>query len=207
MEEGELAVAAADGATSDVEPSTPSTPAARAPSVGERRARVAKLVEEHGVAVRGLCVRLLRDQSLADDVVQQVFINAYRDLDRFEGRSSPRTWLFGIASHRCLDAIKSRHRRMLRIESNEPAMLAFEAPASEPIERIDHARRIAALEACLELLPEEMRAAVLLRFQTEATYEELELRLGASANTLQVRVARALPRLRRCLNRRGWRLE
>ena len=173
-------------------------------AVSDRRATIAELMRAHGDAVLGYCLRVMRDRALAEEVVQQVFLEAYRDLDRFEGRSSPRSWLYGIASHRCLDALKSQQRRSKLIENNEQAVLDFEDPGAGPLEHVDGARLTAALEGCLARLSPDIRATVLLRFQTECTYEELAALLAAAADTLQVRVARALPILRRCLEKKGW---
>ena len=72
---------------------------------GDRRGAVEKLMELHQETVFAYCVRTLRDRELAEDVAQQVFTEAYRDLERFRRESSLRTWLLGIAHHRCGDAI------------------------------------------------------------------------------------------------------
>jgi len=173
-------------------------------TMSDRRAAVAELVRAHGDAVFGFCLRVVRARALAEDVAQQVFLEAYRDLDRFEGRSSARAWLFGIASHRCLDALKRQQRRLQLIESDEQAVLDFEDPGAGPVEHVDRARLTAALEACLKRLSPDVRATVLMRFQTGSSYEELAAPLAATADTLQVRVARALQALRRCLEKKGW---
>lgn len=161
-------------------------------------------MEDHGKAVFGLCLRELHDHGLAEDVTQQVFLEAYRDLDRFQQRSSVRTWLFGIAYHRCLDAHKRKQRRLQRVESDESVVAATEDPGTGSHERLEAARRWAALENCLAQLQPEVRATVLIRFQTGSTYEELALELEASADALQARVARALLVLRRCMESKGW---
>ena len=170
----------------------------------DHRAIITELMRVHGDAVFGFCMRVVRTRSLAEELAQQVFLEAYRDLDGFEGRSSPRAWLFGIASHRCLDALKAQQRRLKLIEDNEPAVLDFEDPGQGPFDRVERMQLTVALEECLKRLSPEVRATVLMRFQTGFTYEELEALLGAAADTLQVRVARALPVLRRCLERKGW---
>src|SRR5262245_14618748 len=75
---------------------------------GDLRSALTSLMRRHGVAVYRYCREELHDRTLADDVHQQIFIQAYRDLMRFAGRSTLRTWLFAIARHRVLDAAKSR---------------------------------------------------------------------------------------------------
>lgn len=172
-------------------------------TASERHAAVGEMMEAHGDAVFGFCMRMVRARDLAEDVTQQVFLEAYRDLDQFEGRSSQRSWLLGIAIHRCMDTFKQRQRMKL-IESNEQAVLDFEDPAAGPIADVDRARLAAALDDCLARLSPDVRATVLLRFQTEATYEDLAIPLAANPYTLQIRVSRALPILRRCMERKGW---
>jgi RNA polymerase sigma-70 factor (ECF subfamily) len=191
-----------------VEPAVPEVAAGtandlRAWSQRDRRTVVAELMREHGDVVFGFCLRLVRVRALADDLLQQVFLQAYRDLDQFEGRSSPRAWLIGIASHRCLDALRAQQRRSTVIDDDQ-AIFALEDRAPGPDERVDRMRLSAALEGCLQRLSAALRATVLLRFQTGATYEELAVSLAATADTLQMRVARALPILRRCLEQKGW---
>jgi len=170
----------------------------------ERRARIAELIATYGEAVYGFCLRMVRDDATAHDIWQQTFFEAYRDLDRFEGRASVRTWLVGIARHRCLDTLKRIGRLRKRIESDEEAVLAHADPDAGPGERLDRARLLAALERCIERLPDHMRAALLERLATGATYEELADALGATANTLQARVARAYKHLKQCLEKQGW---
>jgi len=172
--------------------------------VSDRRATIIELMRLHGDAILGCCLRMVRDLALAEDLRQQVFLEAYRDFDRFKGHSSVRAWLFGIANHRCLDALKAQQGHGKLIENNEEAMLGGEDPGPGPIEHVDRALLIAALEECLNKLSPDVRATVLMRFQTGATYEEMAEPLAAAADALQVRVARALGRLRRCLERKGW---
>jgi RNA polymerase sigma factor (sigma-70 family) len=171
---------------------------------GDRRGAITALVDAHGEAVFGFCVRVLRDRSLAEDVLQRVFLEAYRDIARFQVHSTFPAWLFGIASHRCQDALRSQRRRLHRIESNTQAAARFADPCAASSEQLERARIIAALEDCLQGLSEEARIAVLLRFQQGTSYEEMSELLETKPNTLRVRVARALPALKRCLEAKGW---
>lgn len=158
----------------------------------------------HGEAVFGYCLRIVQIRAHAEDVVQQVFLDAYNDLDHFAGRSSPKSWLFGIARNRCLDLLKRRALHNKHINLDEQATLEFADPGTGPFESIDRVRLSAALEACMQRLTPDVRATVLARFQTGATFEALAREFGASADALQLRVARALPALRRCLEQKGW---
>jgi RNA polymerase sigma-70 factor (ECF subfamily) len=173
---------------------------------GDRRGAIAALMVVHEEAVFAYCVRMLRDRELAEDVAQQVFTEAHRDIDRYRGEATLKTWLIGIAHHRCGDAIKSRLRRNARVDVDELAVKNYVAPQSAATEQLELARQVAALEDCLEELSDDIRETVLLRFISDMTYEEMAV-LGRKADTLCVRVARALPILKRCLERKGWKHE
>lgn len=206
VEEGELAAAAPAGCVSNPGPSADEEQATISRSLpdSKRRARISELMVAYGDAIFGFCMRMVHDEHVSRDVVQQTFLQAYRDFDQFEGRASVRTWLTSIARNRCLDALKRDHRLQKRIESNERAMLEHIDPSAGPGERIDGAQLSAALEVCVRQLPASMRAIVLERFVTGFTYEDLSRSSGATANTLQARVARALRLLKQCLEKHGW---
>lgn len=171
-------------------------------SASDRRAAVVDLMRAHGSAVLGFCIRILGDRALAEEVRQQTFLEAFRDFDGFQQRASRRAWLFGIASHRCLDALRDR-RRSTWMELDDDAVTNTHDPGDGPSERLEHAQRTAALEECLKSLSPEVRMTVLLRFQTELTYEELAPHLATRADALQMRVTRALPKLRECMQSKG----
>jgi RNA polymerase sigma-70 factor (ECF subfamily) len=171
---------------------------------GDRKAALGALMDAHGEAVYGFCVRIVRDRSLAEDVLQRVFLDACRGVDRFSGQSSLVAWLIGIASHRCLDALRSQRRHAQRVTSDEQAVVGFADPGATPTDQLERTRIVAALDDCLQHLSDDVRLTVLLRFQHGTSYGEMSSRLGASINTLQARVSRALPVLRRCLEGKGW---
>src|SRR5216683_7324542 len=68
------------------------------------------LVEQHSRAIFRLAFRMTGNEQDAEDVVQETFLRAYKQLDRYEARSSFSTWLFRIASNYSLDLIRSRKR-------------------------------------------------------------------------------------------------
>ena len=161
---------------------------------GDVRGALVRLMQRHGAALNRYCRDMLRDPALADDVHQQVFIAAFLDLPTFRRRSTVRTWLFGIARHRALDAVKSRGRARSHLEAADPR----DAPDPRPLagDSIDDARLVKALVACLGELDEPSREALLLRYQQGFSFEQMAEICGERSGTLQARVARALPQLR-----------
>ncbi|MEM9461502.1 MAG: sigma-70 family RNA polymerase sigma factor [Myxococcota bacterium] len=153
------------------------------------------LMDAYGPAVLRYCERMLGDLERARDVRQIVFLQAYEGLGHFEGRSSLRTWLFGIARHRSLDAIKSaRVRRHEPIDSTAPTR---DDPSPSADVRALAVQR--AIIECLQRLERGVREAVLLRCQDGFSFPELGRMLGARAGTIEARVRRGTQRLRRCL--------
>jgi RNA polymerase sigma-70 factor (ECF subfamily) len=154
---------------------------------------------------------MLRDPDRAEDVMQQVFLQALRDFEQFRSEAAPRTWLFGIAYHRCLDELRAQKRRASfdRIEPIEASgermeVADWEAVGRGPFEQLDHAQLLQALEDCLTSLSAQTQATVLLRFWTQLTHEQMTEQLGSTAEALQMRISRAMPVLRRCLESKGW---
>jgi RNA polymerase sigma-70 factor (ECF subfamily) len=171
---------------------------------GDSRGALIVLMRAYGDAVLGHCVRSVRDRALAEDIRQQVFLEAFRDLPRFQRRSTLRCWILGIASHRCLDAIKARRRRDARIDSGEEeAVVEAVAESPDPAHHVDRERTSRVLEDCLEGLSDEVRMTVLMKYQLGLSYEEMSPMVNQRPGTLQARVARALPVLRRCLENKG----
>jgi RNA polymerase sigma-70 factor, ECF subfamily len=144
-------------------------------------AEIAQL-EEHRTALTGHCYRMLGSIVDADDAVQETMVRAWRNLERFEGRASLRTWLYRIATNVCLDALADRKRRARPMEAGPagtvdseltqqprthwlepiPDALALPADAS-PAELVVLRQSIRlAFVAALQHLPPKQRAVLLL---------------------------------------------
>lgn len=169
-------------------------------ALGDMTGALRRLMQRHGTHVYRYCREALRDGTLADDVQQQVFIEAFRDLPKFHRRSSVKTWLFAIARHRVLDAAKSRQRALAHVSGDDGTHVPDSRPT--PGESIDDVRLQEALTACLEQLREAIRTPLLLRFQQGFTFEDMAEICREKPGTLQAKVTRALPVLRTCIEQR-----
>jgi RNA polymerase sigma-70 factor, ECF subfamily len=171
-------------------------------SRGDRRRALALLMVLYGKQVFSYCRQLLRDDALAEDILQTTFVQAFSDFRRYRGESSLRTWVHAIARHRCLDALKMRRREDSHLERPETLGDAeTDGPsADDTLQQQGVGRHLA---QCLGRLQERAREAVLLRFMQQMSYAEMASVLGERAATLQMRVARAMSGLRACLEASG----
>ncbi len=169
---------------------------------GDRAAALGLIDQLFGDGLFRFIHALVRRDDVADDVYQTTLLEVFRDLGTFAGRSALRTWLFGIARHRCLDALKAGKRREGRIaQGGELPETADAAPSA--LERLGQAELVAALGDCLDELVPETRMVLLMRFSEDMPYDEIARVCRASAETMRARVSRALPVLRRCVEQRS----
>ena len=183
-------------------PLSPENQAAESLTAGDLRSALTQLMECYGDEIYRHCRQVTGNDALAADVHQTVFMQAFRDLPRFGGRSSFRTWLYAIARNRCLDALKAQKRRRWRflqgVDTSDQADAAPSAPS-----RLENHSQSRAMDAALNSLKPEIRIAVLLRYREEMSYEEMAEVCGVKAATLQARVQRALPKLKEALEKSG----
>ena len=179
------------------------TKATAALARGDHQAALVTLMQEYGEAIYRYCYNVLRNRSMADDLHQIVFVQAFQDLNRYSGSASFRPWLYTIAHNRCLDALKI-HRRWLARFTFWEAIPEKQDPSPSSEDRLAVRSRAAALEDCLGKLQPHVRTAVLLHYQEGFSYEEMACICKERPATLQARVARAMPTLRRCLEAKQW---
>jgi RNA polymerase sigma-70 factor (ECF subfamily) len=165
---------------------------------GNMRRALQLLMNHYGDDIYRFAYAMTHSYHLAEEVRQQVFVEVYRDLGTFAGRASLRSWLFGIARHRCLDIAKKQRRWTNRFKNEPPP--EEEPDDHEPERDLDRSRLARILAACLAKLAPAARDAVVLRYHQDLSYDEASVIAGDLAGTLQQRVARALPVLRRCVD-------
>jgi RNA polymerase sigma factor (sigma-70 family) len=170
------------------------------------KAAVTLLMQRYGDSIYRFCREMTNDDVLAADIHQVTFMQAFEDLERFSGRSLARTWLFSIARHRCIDALKARRRWSIRFtpldeEDTEAPGSIDPTPSADA--RMSKQELVAALEQCLRRLSPAVRTVVLLRFVEGFSYDEIARVCDERAGTLRTWVARAMPVLRRCVEGLG----
>lgn len=154
---------------------------------GDRRA-FSLLVVDHREAIYRAAYHVLRDPEEALDATQEALLRAYRYLDRFEERSSFRTWARRIATNVAIDRYQRRRRSEAREralpEEHDPADLR--APAVDSGLLLEERQRL--VQAAIETLPPAQRAAVLLRDVHGLSYAEIGEQLSIPKGTVMSRI-------------------
>lgn len=162
------------------------------------------LVERHSHAVFRLAFRMTGNEQDAEDMVQETFLRAYKQLHRFDGRAAFGTWIYRICANCSLDLLRARQtrREAQPLDSDEESVHWLERVAArEPSpERLAHSGQIAGLlQPALKRLSAMERAAFILRHYEGCDIEEIAKTLGVQANAAKHSVFRAVQKLRRAL--------
>jgi RNA polymerase sigma-70 factor (ECF subfamily) len=169
----------------------------------DHRRTLTLLMTRYGDRIYHYALGMTGEPQMADEIRQVVFVEAYRDLPSFAGRSPVLSWLFAIARHRCLDIAKIQRRWNRRYKHDPPEERESD---TDPERELDVTRIARLLARCMRVLAPAAREAVVLRYKDELSYDQVAALLGERIGTVQQRVARALPVLRRCVDaqsRRG----
>jgi RNA polymerase sigma factor (sigma-70 family) len=163
---------------------------------GDDRA-LAELYDRFGRIAYGLAYRVLRDQVLAEDAVQEAFLAVWRTADAYRReRAKPATWILTLVHRRAVDLVRREDRRR-----GEPLEESEEAEATGPTvpEEVEVRDRRTAVQAALRRLPDDQRQAVELAYYGGYTQSELAERLGVPLGTIKSRMFAGLRQLRALL--------
>ena len=149
------------------------------------------LFARHHVRVYRFVLRLVRDESVAEDLISEVFLDVWRQAGRFEGRSQVSTWLLAIARFKALSALRRRPDEELDDEAAE----AIEDPSDDPEVALDKKDKSASIRKCLEKLSAEHREIIDLVYYHEKSVEEVAQIVGIPENTVKTRMFYAKKRL------------
>ncbi|MGB2897315.1 MAG: sigma-70 family RNA polymerase sigma factor [Anaerolineales bacterium] len=150
----------------------------------------AQIVDNYQVPVYNLCYRMLGNKEEAEDAAQESFLRAYRNLKRYDPNRKFATWLLSIASHYCIDRLR---RRRLQLVSLDDLLSMRERAASAPgaeanYLQLEHAEEIRSM---LDGIGDKDRAAVILRYWYDFSYEEIAKSLSLSLPAVKSRLHRS----------------
>lgn len=139
----------------------------------------------------------LGDRETAQDLAQEVFLRVYEAAPRFEPKAKVSTWLFKIGYNLSISELKRRRRsRFLRNDPHSGRAVDVQAPSN----RIESWELRQDVMTALSQVPENQRAALLLRVNNDLSYREISQVLGVSVSSVESLIFRARKRLRQVLN-------
>ncbi len=164
---------------------------------GDQRA-FALLVAKYERRVQRLLSRLVRDSAEIEDITQEAFIKAYRALPQFRGESAFYTWLYRIAINTAKNYLATKSRRPVTVgefqgaDDGEFFDLGDVVEDNNTPDAVLHSRQVAeAVNAAIEALPEDLKAAITLREIEGLSYEEITQAMDCPIGTVRSRIFRA----------------
>jgi RNA polymerase sigma-70 factor (ECF subfamily) len=157
---------------------------------------IEELFRRHAPAIGSLGLAMLQSVEEADDLVQDVFLRAWRALDRLENREEARPWLMTIAIRVARTRLRRRKLSRLLFQTDEPDYERIAGPGVQP----EHRDLVKRLYAILDKMPVELRIAWVLRYVQAETVESVAELCGWSLSTAKRRIQAAHTRVTARLN-------
>ncbi|MEM1206607.1 MAG: sigma-70 family RNA polymerase sigma factor [Acidobacteriota bacterium] len=166
------------------------------------------LLRRYQRPVLSLVTRMVRDPALAEDLAQDAFIRAFRNLGSFDSSRKFKSWLFKIAHNRTIDHLRRRQPREVPLEqtsaSGEEMWEVLEAPEEESPHRRAESRELASeVDRALSQLRPSYREVLLLRFQQGLAYHEIAEVTGLPMSSVKVQLHRGRKQLAKLLEAAG----
>jgi RNA polymerase sigma-70 factor (ECF subfamily) len=154
-------------------------------------------------SVYNFVFQMARDREVTDDIVQETFIKAWKNLSGFDREKSFKTWLFTIAKHTAYDYFKKKKALPFSAFDDGEGGSIFEVIGDGqvlPDELLEREEAAADLDRALEKLPEGSRNILVLAYREDLSLQEIAEVLGEPYNTVKSRHNRALHKLRRVMS-------
>ena len=162
------------------------------------------LFARHHVRVYRFVLRLVRNEATAEDLISEVFLDVWRQAQKFEGRSAVSTWILSMARFKALSSL----RRRTEDELDDETAGTIEDPEDNPETALAKKDKGAALRQCLEKLSAEHREIVDLVYYHEKSVAEVASIVGIPEATVKTRMFYARKKLSELLKEhgidRGW---
>ncbi|HWD39665.1 MAG TPA: sigma-70 family RNA polymerase sigma factor [Fimbriimonas sp.] len=150
-----------------------------------------KFVDAYQSRVFGFVRRMVPNAEEAADVAQEVFIKAFQNFNRFDGRSSVRTWLFRIAYHLCVDRARKEDRtpdRVALVDPEEGEHIDVPDARWQPDQLAMDSELYAVVEDGVKSMSEKLRSVLLLHDREDLPYEEIAGMLNVPVGTVKSRL-------------------
>ena len=163
-----------------------------------------QLMEAHESRMYAVALHMCGNREDAQDCLQEAMLRIYRALNSFKGQSSFATWVYRVTMNTCLDELR---RRKTRTATSLDALLDMGWSPTDETDTPEHhslrAEQRRTIERAIAGLPEDMRAAIVLRDIQGCSYDEIATVLSTNVGTIKSRISRGRERLREVLSANG----
>ena len=161
------------------------------------------LYDRYGRPAYSLARRILTEETLAQDVVQEVFLSLWRDARRFDaGRGTVATYLLSMTHHRAVDVVR-REENLRRWRTSDEGLELEPDPKARVEDEVEASERRAEVRAALGELPAAQREAVALAYFGGYTQREVAALVGVPLGTVKTRMAAGMRKMRQALQDAG----
>jgi RNA polymerase sigma factor (sigma-70 family) len=161
------------------------------------------LYERYGRPAYSLARRILTDDTLAQDVVQEVFLSLWRDARRFDaGRGTVATYLLSMTHHRAVDVVR-REENLRRWRTSDEGLELEPDPKARVEDEVEASERRTEVRAALAELPAAQREALLLAYFGGYTQREVAALVGVPLGTVKTRMAAGMRKMKEALQDAG----
>jgi RNA polymerase sigma-70 factor (ECF subfamily) len=161
------------------------------------------LYDRYGRAAYSLARRILTEETLAQDVVQEVFLSLWRDARRFDaGRGTVAAYLLSMTHHRAVDVVR-REENLRRWRSSDEGLELEPDPKARVEDEVEASERRAEVRAALAGLPDAQREALALAYFGGYTQREVAALVGVPLGTVKTRMAAGMRKLKEALQDAG----
>lgn len=157
---------------------------------GDRRA-FSNIVTAYQRPIYNFCYRMLQNKDEAEDAAQEVFLRAYTRLNSYDDRYKFSTWLFSIASHYCIDRLRSRRVQLVPWEAVAPWHSGPDQNAPQPERALLQAEAAGEVRLLLEALSPSYRTVIILKYWHTMSYQEIAQTLETTVSAVKSKLFRA----------------
>jgi len=167
-------------------------------AMGDRQA-FRRLYDATSPKLFAIALRILREESRAEDVLQDSFVNVWNAAASYNATlSAPMTWLVTIVRNRALDYVRRVDQKTVAFDDDLEAVIESEDPT--PVELASRGQDASALDRCLKRLDAGQRQAIAFAYFQGLTHSELATTLRIPIGTVKTWIRRGLEKMRRCLD-------
>lgn len=163
-----------------------------------------ELMQSHESRIYAIALRMMGNREDAQDCAQEAMVRIYRAMGSFNGQSALATWIYRITMNTCLDELRRRKAR--KVTSLDSLVDNGWSPTDTGDTPEEHGLRVEkqnALNQAIQSLPDDMRAAIILRDVKGYSYDEIASILDANVGTIKSRISRGREKLREILSKQS----